>query len=89
MPHSGLKQTGSGNPDKTSTTVITDDLMMKAEIAAKKGTAVATVDFPGAFLEFPIPDNVPPTHASLIRYIRRIMTEIEGRHEQFYEGIGA
>ena len=48
-----------------SPTVATQSVFMIAAIAAGEGKAVATVDFPSAFLNCELPDDYPPIYMKL------------------------
>ena len=67
----------------TSPTVSTTSLFVIASIAAAEGRAVATVDFPGAFLNSRMPEDEPPVFMRLNKYESMVLTKIDKEFEKY------
>ena len=66
-----------------SPTAATSSVFMIAALAANENRAVATVDFPGAFLNSFMPDDSPPIYMRLNRYETKVLTEIDHCYKNF------
>jgi Reverse transcriptase (RNA-dependent DNA polymerase) len=67
----------------SSPTVSTQATFTVAGIAASEGRAVATVDFPGAFLNSEIPDDSPPVLVKLGKIETKILCKIDPMYKEF------
>jgi hypothetical protein len=72
----GHMQDRSLYPDKDSPTAATASVFMVAGIAASEGRAVATVDFPGAYLHSDLPPDQPPVLMRLNKYEAQVLVKI-------------
>ena len=71
-----------------SPTPATEAVFMVAAIAALEGRAVATVDFPSAFLLADIPDDAPEIFVELNKFETRVLSKIDNRYEQYVQPNG-
>ena len=67
----------------SSPTVSTQGAFMIAGIAASENRAVATVDFPGAFLNSEVPDDSPPIFVKLGKFESRVLCKIDPKYKEF------
>ena len=74
--------------DGTSPTPATEAVFMIAAIAAAQGRAVATVDFPSAFLLADIPDDAPPVYIELNRFETMVLCKIDPSYNEFVKPNG-
>ena len=72
----------------TSPTVSTTSVFMIAAIAGAEGRAVATIDFPGAFLHSEMPDDQPPVHMRLNRFETKVLVTIDPSYKEFVQDNG-
>ncbi|KAA8493869.1 Copia protein [Porphyridium purpureum] len=68
------------HPDVSSPTASTNALFFIAALTAQENRAVASIDFPGAFLNAQMPDN-PPTYIRLNRFLANTLVAIETRYQ--------
>ena len=71
-----------GENDIGSPTASTTSLFIIAGIAAKEGRAVATVDFPGAYLHADLPSDGPEVLMRLNKYEASVLCKIEPEYEK-------
>jgi hypothetical protein len=71
-----------------SPTPATEAVFMVAAIAAFEGRAVATVDFPSAFLLADIPEDAPEVFVELNRFETKVLIKIDPTFEKFVKENG-
>ena len=79
----GHQQDKTIYPNNTSPTATTSSLFIVASIAATEGRAVATVDFPGAFLHSRMPDDEPPVYMRLNKFEAKVLVEIDKSYDKY------
>ena len=62
---------------------------MLAALAARNGSAVATVDVPGAYLEAEMPTTSARVHMRLDRFLASTMVAIDRSYEKFLRRDGS
>jgi hypothetical protein len=67
----------------TSQTVSTSSVFIIAAIAARESRAVATVDFPGAYLNSDMPTDGEPVHMSLDPYMTGVLTKLKPDYRKY------
>lgn len=72
-----------------SPTAATQSVFMVAAIAASEGRAVATVDFPSAFLNSVLPDDYPPIYMRLGKFESRVLVQYDPTYQQFMNKDGS
>ncbi|KAA8497524.1 Copia protein [Porphyridium purpureum] len=83
MVAGGNEQDRSEYSDCSSPTVATEAIFLLAAEAARSGAAVATIDFPGAFLNASIPDSDPHTYVRINRNLTGLLAAVDKRMKQF------
>ena len=74
---------------KTGTpTASTTSVFMVANIAASESRAVATVDFPGAFLHSSMPDDGPPVYVRLNKFETKVLVAIDKSYAKYVQKNG-
>lgn len=79
----GHMQDKSVYNNNTSPTVSTTAVFIVAALAAAQGRAVATIDFPGAFLNSVLPDDEPPVYMRLNKYETQVLVAIDPSYKEF------
>ena len=72
----------------SSPTVSTSAVFIISGIAAKEGRAVATVDFPGAFLNSKVPDTSPPILVQLGKFETMVLCKIDPSYKKLVRADG-
>ena len=72
----------------SSPTASTQSVFMVAAIAAAEGRAVAHIDFPGAFLNSPMPDDSPPVFMKLNKFLAKVVVHIAPEYLPFMRADG-
>jgi len=69
--------------EASSPTAATQSVLMIAAIAAVEGRTVAAVDVPGAFLKATMPDNEPPVHMKLDKFLTSVLVKLDNSFQQY------
>jgi len=72
----------------TSYTVSTTSVFTIAAIAASENRAVATVDFPGAYLNSDMPSDGKPVFMLMDKYTTAVLTKLEPSYQKFVKQDG-
>mmetsp|Transcript_12222 Transcript_12222/g.26739 ORF Transcript_12222/g.26739 Transcript_12222/m.26739 type:complete len:150 (+) Transcript_12222:465-914(+) len=68
-------------PNKSSPTVSTDSIILFSALAACNGLAVASIDFPAAFLTCDIPRDMPAVHVRAGKFLSDVLCRIDARYQ--------
>ena len=71
-----------------SPTPATEAVFMVAAIAALEHRAVATIDFPSAFLLADIPEDAPEVFVELNRFETKVLLKIDSKYKEFVQDNG-
>lgn len=63
-----------------SPTVSSEAVIISCTISEKGNRAVGAIDFPGAILDFQIPEDASPTFIKLNKYLTSVLVEIDNRY---------
>jgi hypothetical protein len=69
--------------DASSPTVATSAVFMVAAIAAHESRAVATIDFPGAYLFADMPDDKPVVKMRLDNFLAAVLVKLDKSYDKF------
>ena len=72
----------------SSSTVSTSSVLMIAAIAAVEQRAIAVIDFPGAYLNSPLPSDHPTVYMRLDKELTRIACEIDPTYNEYLKEDG-
>ncbi|KAA8491680.1 Retrovirus-related Pol polyprotein from transposon TNT 1-94 [Porphyridium purpureum] len=86
MVAGGIEQLRELYPDYSSPTVSTDSVLLLAAEAARTNAAVATVDFPGAFLNVPLPDTGQHTYVRIGGALAKYLVAVDGKYTEYNHG---
>ncbi|KAA8491274.1 Copia protein [Porphyridium purpureum] len=76
-------------PQRSSPTVGTDSVLLLAAVGASSNCAVGKADFPGAFLNAPMPEEGPKVHVTLNRYLSQVRCELDDKYRSFVRKDGS
>ena len=88
MVAGGHKQERTVNEQISSATVSTSSVFMVANIAAKERRAVAVIDFPGAYLNSPMPKEQPTIHMRLNKFLTQVVCKLDDNYKQYVNDDG-
>jgi len=88
MVAGGHMQERTVNEQTSSATVSTSSVFMVANIAAKERRAIAVIDFPGAYLNSPMPKEQPTIHMRLNKFLTQVVCKLDENYKQYVNDDG-